>query len=205
VVDQKVSSREQPSPAEASTGDATRAAARLAALIALPVAVVAGLLAFRILGTSSGMSGAPAPGPSAPQASTPVTMSAPSLPAQTATVCRALLAALPDALRDRARRPVTAGAEQNAAYGDPPITLACGAGPLPSVAPTDDVYVMSGVCWYAVPGTDSTAWTAIDRTVTVTVTIPNSYESQGQWANEFSGPIVSAVPATTTVPFGCHG
>jgi Protein of unknown function (DUF3515) len=201
VVDQNVSDRAQPSPAEASTTHATRAAARLAALIAVPVAVVAGFIAFRILGTS----GTPVAAPSAPQASTPVTMRAPSLPAQTATVCRALLAALPDALRDRARRPVTAGAEQNAAYGDPPITLACDAAPLPSVAPTDDVYVMSGVCWYAVPGTGSTAWTAIDRTVTVTVTIPNSYQSQGQWANEFSGAIVSAVPATTTVPFGCHG
>jgi hypothetical protein len=41
--------------------------------------------------------------------------------------------------------------------------------------------------------------------VAVTVTIPNSYESPGQWANEFSGAIAASVPAISTVPFGCHG
>ncbi len=183
---------------------ATRGAARLAALIALPVAVVAGLLVFRVLGGF----GAPATHPSgspAPQATSTVPMAAPSLPDPAATVCRALLAALPDAVRDRKRRPVSAGPEQNAAYGDPAITLACGAGPPPSLAPTDDVYAMSGVCWYAAPGGDATAWTAIDRTVTVTVTVPNGYSNSGQWANEFSGPIVASVPARSDVPFGCHG
>jgi len=182
----------------------TRGAARLAALIALPAAVVAGLLVFRVLG-GFGAPAAHSSGSPVPQAISPVPMAAPSLPDPAATVCRALLAALPDAVRDRKRRPVSAGPEQNAAYGDPAITLACGTGPLPSVAPTDDVFAMSGVCWYAVPGGDATAWTAIDRTVTVTVTVPNRYENSGQWANEFSGPIVASVPARSDVPFGCHG
>ena len=178
----------------------TRTAARLAAVIALPVAVLAGILAFRILG---GPAARPAPSPSA-QATGPVAMAAPNLSPQTATVCRALLAALPDSLRDRRRRPVPAGPEQNAAYGDPPITLACGAGPLPSIDPTGEVYPLSGVCWYARPGRDTTAWTAVDRVVTITVTVPNSYAGQGQWVIEFSGPVISSVPSITAVPSGCH-
>jgi hypothetical protein len=173
----------------------------LAALIALPVALAAGYLVFRVL-TPAAHQG---PSPSVSLATSPVPMAAPSLAPQTATVCRALLAALPDRVRDRVRRPVTAGPEQNAAYGDPAITLACGAGPLPSVPQTDDVYVMSGVCWWAAPGPATTTWIAIDRTVAITVTIPNRYDSQGQWANEFSGPIVSSVPSVSTVPWGCHG
>jgi hypothetical protein len=181
-------------------------AARTAALIALPVAVVAGLVVFGVLGGF----GSPAPRPSSPPGSGsvtgPVGMAAPGLSEPAATVCRALVAALPGKLRDRTRRPVTAGPEQNAAYGDPAITLACGGGPRPSVDPTRDVYVLSGVCWYEVPGPDSsTVWTAIDRTVPVTVTVPAAYDPPGQWVIEFSGPVLSSVPATSYVPFGCHG
>ena len=55
-----------------------------------------------------------------------------------------------------------------------------------------DVYPLSGVCWYAVPGKDSTTWSTLDREVTITVTVPNSYSGQGQWVIEFSGPVVSS-------------
>jgi Protein of unknown function (DUF3515) len=170
----------------------------MAALIALPVAVVAGLVVFAVLGRL----GPAAPGPAA---SGPVSMAAPPLSEPTAAVCRALVARLPDALRDRTRRPVTAGPEQNAAYGDPPITLTCGAGPLPSVDPTGQVYGLSGVCWYSVPGDRSTVWTAVDRTVPVTVTVPDSYDQPGQWVIEFSRPVAFAVPPASKVPYGCKG
>jgi len=184
---------------------ATRGAARLAAGIALPVALLAGLLAFWVFGGFGGSDRAqPAASSPRPQATGPVAMPAPSLPARPATVCRALLSTLPDTLRDRTRRPVSAGPEQNAAYGDPAITLACGAGPRPSVDPVAEVYPLSGVCWYAVPGPDTTAWTALDREVTITVTVPNSYSGQGQWVIGFSGPIVASVPAVTSVPSGCR-
>jgi len=102
----------------------SRRAARLAALIALPVALVAGFVTFRVLapgGSASGDGAAPGGG-----ATTAVDVAAPSLAPRTATVCRALLAKLPATLGDLTRRPVTAGAEQNAAYGDPPVTVACG-------------------------------------------------------------------------------
>jgi hypothetical protein len=178
----------------------------MAALIALPVAVVAGLVVFGILGGFGSPATRPSTTPASGRAGGPVTMLAPDLPEQTATVCRALVAALPDTLRDRTRRPVTAGPEQNAAYGDPAITLACGGGPRPSVDPTRDVYVLGRVCWYEVPGPgSSTVWTAVDRTVPVTVTVPAGYDPPGQWVIGFSGPVRSSVPATSNVPFGCHG
>jgi Protein of unknown function (DUF3515) len=163
----------------------TRGAARLAALIAVPVAVVAGLLAFR------GLSRAGDPGP--------------TLPSVQATVaCRALLSQLPAALRDRPRRPVTAGAEQNAAYGDPAVTLACGAGPRPSVPPTADLLVLNNVCWYEVDDAGGTTWYAIDREVPVTVHLPAPYRPAAQWAIEFSNPIAGAVRSITAVPTGCR-
>jgi hypothetical protein len=179
----------------------------LAAVIALPAALVAGLVAYRVLGASQphpAPSASPTPQSSAPQSSAPVAMPAPPLAERPATVCRALLSRLPAALRDRQRRPVTSGPEQNAAYGDPAITLACG-GPAASVDPTGTVYPFGGVCWYAVAGPTASTWTTVDREVPVTVTVPNSYSGQGQWAFEFSTAIGIAVPPGGTPPSGCKG
>jgi hypothetical protein len=129
-------------------------------------------------------------------------MPAPPLADRPATVCRALLSRLPDALRDRQRRPVTSGPEQNAAYGDPAITLACG-GPAASVDPAALVYPLSGVCWYAVEGPNATVWTTVDREVPVTVTVPKGYTQPGQWVIEFSPAVATAVPKSTSKPTGC--
>jgi hypothetical protein len=180
----------------------TRGAARLAALIAVPVALVAGLVAFWTLGRS----GSDSPGPTLPsvQATGPVAMAAPPLSDDTAVACRALLSRLPDALRDRPRRPVTAGPEQNAAYGDPAATLACGAGPRPSIAPTDDLLVMDGVCWYEADEKDGTTWYAVDRQVPVTVHFPAAYQPPAQWAIQFSDPIALSLNPITDTPAGCH-
>jgi hypothetical protein len=171
-------------------------------VIALPVALVAGLIAYRVLSASPAGTAEASPSP-APQSTAPVTMPAPPLPERPATLCRALVFQLPGALRDRPRRPVTAGPEQNAAYGDPPITVACGTAPRPSVDPTATVYKLSTVCWYPVPGPAATVWTTVDREVPVTVTVPNSYPGQAQWVIEFSPPVDGAIPSISTVPSGC--
>ncbi len=55
-----------------------------------------------------------------------VALRSPALaPSDAAGVCRRSTAQLPATVVGRHRRPVS-GAEQNAAYGDPPITVACG-------------------------------------------------------------------------------
>ena len=134
-----------------------------------------------------------------------VALPAPSLDDRRAVVCRALVATLPNALRDLTRRPVDAGPQQNAAYGDPAITLTCGAA-VPSIVPTATVYPLSGVCWYAGERPDVTVWTTLDREVPVQVTVPRSYDAPGQWVIEFSAAVATAVPSTTSgVPSGCKG
>jgi hypothetical protein len=182
----------------------TRGAARLAALVALPIAVVAGLLVFRQLNDP----GPPTATPSAsatPRAvpSAPVPMAVPPLPAREATVCRALTSQLPADVRGLPQRKVTGGAEQNAAYGEPPITLSCGV-PAATFPPTDDVYRLNQVCWHAAPGGGGTVWTTVDREVPVRVVVPTGYEPAGQWTIAFSNPVAASVPSVAEgVPSGC--
>lgn len=181
---------------------ATRGAARIAALVALPVALLAGVLVFWAFGRATAPPAAKHP--PRPQATSTVTVPAPTLDTRAATVCRALLSQLPDAVRDRPRRPVSAGAEQNAAWGDPPITLSCGA-PAAHVAATDFLPVLNGVCWHTAQRPGATVWTTLDREVPVSVTVPAGYDSQGTWVQEFTGPIIAAVPSIRNVPSGCTG
>jgi hypothetical protein len=186
----------------------TRNAARWATIVTVPVVLLVGVLVFGALGGFSRANGSAAspsashPTPAA-SASGPVTMDAPKLSSRQAVVCRALLSQLPDHIGDLAERAVTAGSEQNAAYGNPAITLSCG-GAIPSYAPTDTVYPLNGACWLAVQQPGGTAWTTLDREVPVTVTVPSSYDPPGQRVIDFSGPVVSAVPAAAKIPYGCR-
>jgi hypothetical protein len=173
--------------------------ARIATLVAIPVALLAGALAYFGLRSV----GSPATRPSAgPAATGPVAVAAPALDEPTATVCRALVAALPNALGRRVRRPVSAGSEQNAAYGDPAVTLSCGA-PAVQVPEGDQVWVLSGVCWYAKQDATGQVWTTVDRGVPVRVAVPKVYDPPGQVVTYFSDPIANSVPATPSPPTGC--
>lgn len=183
----------------------SRAAARTATLIALPLALIAGGLAFWLLGgLGGGNGGKKAAGSPSPQPTSTVRMPAPSLAATPTTVCRGLIAQLPGTIRSAKRRPVSAGAEQNAAYGQPALRVACGVA-APKVASTATVYQLSGVCYLATKQRDgSSVWTTVDRKVPVAITVPASYSGAGQWAAEFSDPIAGSVPSSDTAPSGCH-
>jgi len=181
-------------------------AARLALVVALPVAVLAGLASLWAFGAFDRPG---APGGSGPSASPHVgATSAVEVPAgplsdRAAAVCRAVLAKLPSGVRDAPRRPVSDGPEQNAAYGDPPLTLACGAQPA-AAAPDAEVALLSGVCWHALRASaDTTVWTTLDREVPVRITVPDAYESPGQWVILFSGPLAAADPPLKSPPRGC--
>jgi len=194
----------------------TRSAALLAAAVAVPIALVAGLLiVWKFL--PSGDAATPAPSASAPAVarSAAVPMAAPKLDAHTAQVCLAVTSQLPTTLRDRPGRKVTAGPEQNAAWGEPPITLACGVtqptmcervdGGHPGCVPLDaTMYAMNGVCWWGQEGPAANVFTTMDREVAVRVTVPASYSQAAQWANEFSDAVVKTVKSKTAgVPTGC--
>ena len=91
-------------------------------------------------------------------------------------MCLAFIAALPVSLNGLPERHVSAGSEQNAAYGDPAVTAACG-------VPTSNS-VTSGP---------------------VAVTVPEEYAQPGQWTILFSDPLIQAMPSISDVPAGCHG
>ena len=169
----------------------TRTAAKIAAVVAVPVAVLTGIGAFALLTGGIEDTG-------------PVEMPARVLTADEEVICRALLSQLPDTVRDLEPRPVSAGPEQNAAYGDPPITLACGV-EAAEVAPTDRVWGLDGVCWVAAEQDDGTVWVTVDREVPVRVTVPSAYGGPGQWVAEFSRALAETVPPAPDPPTGCPG
>ena len=180
----------------------TRRAARLSALIAVPLAVIVGAVVFFSLHghVNAQAAATPSAAPSA-TSSAPVTMTAPALSAAHKQMCLAFIAALPTSVRDLSERHVTTGAEQNAAFGDPPVTAQCGA-PAATVAATDTIYPMSNVCWHAQTSGTTTVWTTVDREVPIAITIPATYADPGQWANEFSPAIVQTMPRIKT-PYNC--
>jgi hypothetical protein len=194
----------------------TRSAALVAAAIAVPIALIAGVLIFWRL-TPDQPAAAPGPTSSAvqPVPSTPVQLAAPRLPAHDAQACLALTSQLPDRVRNLPARKVSAGPEQNGAYGDPPITVQCGVAQPPmcqtitpgqtGCVPLDaDLLVMNGVCWYGYDGPATKLFTTMDREVAVQVGVPASYDQPAQWANEFSDAVVKSIKSkASAVPTGC--
>jgi hypothetical protein len=190
-----------------------RSAAVWATVVAVPVAVLVGLLVFARVNPEPQA----APASSAPVAvpATPVEMAAPRLGARPAQVCLAVTSQLPGQVRNLPARKVSAGPEQNAAYGEPPLTVACGvaqpqmcatldAGP--GCVPLDtELLLMNRVCWYAERTPDAAVFTTMDREVPVRVTVPTGYANPAQWANEFSDAVVRTVKSRTAgVPSGCR-
>ncbi|WP_319458959.1 DUF3515 family protein [Micromonospora sp. RTP1Z1] len=180
-----------------------RRAALVATLIALPVTVAVAGFTFAKLAPDE-PAAAPVPSATAarPQSTAPVELPAPTLAERPATVCRALVSQLPPRVRDLAQRPVTAGPEQNVAYGDPALTVACGGTP-PIVQPTDEVWSVNKVCWHAVQEADATVLTTVDRETPVRVRVPRQYEQPLQWVSPISDTIVAAVPSAKSAPQGC--
>jgi hypothetical protein len=142
-------------------------------------------------------------------------MAGPKLAARPAEVCLAVTSQLPVKVRDLAARKVSAGPEQNAAYGEPPLTVACGVAQPKMCASLDDTGTgcvpldtellnMNKVCWYASQQGDAAVFTTMDREVPVQVTVPKQYAQPAQWANEFSDIVVKTDKSITAgVPSGC--
>ncbi|MEV4638600.1 DUF3515 family protein [Actinoplanes sp. NPDC049548] len=192
-----------------------RSAALWATVVAVPVAVLVGLVIFFQMVPDDG----PVPAATATRPavvpSTPVQMAAPKLAARPAQVCLAVTSQLPEKVRDLVARRVSAGPEQNAAYGEPAITVACGVAQPRTCKSLDEtgsgcvpldseLLNMNRVCWYAEQQADATAFTTMDREVPVRVTVPRQYEQSAQWANEFSDVVVKTDKSISEgVPSGC--
>lgn len=173
---------------------------RLASVVALPLAAVTGIVVFQSMRPET----APKPSPIVVQPSGPVAVTPAPLSASSQAACGPLVEHLPEKIRSAVRRPVTDGARQLAAYGEPPFVLDCGV-PKVTVEMSDIVMGLSGVCWHSAPGTGgATVWTTVDRTVAVRVTMPSSYELQAQWVVGFSPAVAENIPRTSEpLPSGC--
>lgn len=191
-----------PAPGPGDRGT-TRQAALWATVVALPLTLIVGVLVFGQLRPGPAAT-TPTATPTAarPQSTAPVQMAAPALAERPATVCRALLSQLPATLRGLDQRPVTAGAEQNAAYGDPAVTLACGT-QTPNVPPDVELFVVNGVCWLPEQATGTLALTTVDREVPVRLTVPTGQTQTVEWAAPVSESIVASVPSLPKAPGGC--
>lgn len=193
-----------------------RRAALWATVVAVPVALIVGVVFFLAIRPDPAADPGAAPATPAAIPSTPVEMAAPKLDERTTLVCRAVTSQLPTAVRDRPARKVSAGPEQNAAFGEPPLTVACGV-PQPEMCTTvgqgggcvpldADVLTMNRVCWYGAVTGNGAVFTTMDREVAVRVTVPTGLENPAQWANEFSDTVVKTVKSRTKgVPTGCRG
>ncbi|MGX7670612.1 DUF3515 family protein [Plantactinospora sp. DSM 117369] len=190
------------SPTGAGPDRTTRQAALWATVVALPLTVLVAVLVFGQLSPDPVEKPAATPTSAAPQATTPVQMAAPALAERPATVCRALLSRLPATLRALAQRPVTAGPEQNAAYGDPAITVACGVA-RPAVPDVPDLWMINKVCWLTEHRDGGLVLTTVDREVPVRLSVPAGQEQTVQWAAPVSESLVASVPSVPDVPTGC--
>ncbi|MEV4131262.1 DUF3515 domain-containing protein [Dactylosporangium sp. NPDC049742] len=155
--------------------------ARIATVTAIPVALLVGVLAFWLLG---GFPKAEATGT--------VHTDAVAMDEATTVVCRALVARMPETLGGLHRRPVSAGTEQHAAFGDPAIVLSCGAIGKRAVPRDAQLVGVSGVCWYPEEHKQETVWTTIDRHVPLRVVVPK--KADGSWLSHLSAPITETVP-----------
>ena len=182
----------------------TRQAALWATVVALPLTALVAVLVFGQLNPDPVATPEPSPSSARPQSTAPVEMAAPALADRPGTVCRALLSRLPASIRDLGQRPVTAGPEQNAAYGDPALTVSCGV-PKPAVAPTADLWMVNKVCWLTEHGDGGLVLTTVDREVPVRLVVPQGQEQTVQWAAPVAESLVASVPSVPDVPTGCAG
>lgn len=158
----------------------------LAALIALPVALLTGVVVFTAMGGFDPNSRV--------HSGEPVSVTAPPSIAGADAACATLMKNLPKTLAGQDARVVTgAPANRAAAWGAPPIILRCGV-EKPAVV-VGDLPGIEGIFWYSRPVDSNVVWTTTDLTVNVEVTVPKSID-QGSTAviNPLAKPIRASIP-----------
>jgi uncharacterized protein DUF3515 len=133
----------------------------------------------------------------------PVAIAAAPAPQADADSCRALLAALPDALGDYHRaeavEPVPAGAAawQDDRSGDP-VILRCGLARPDDFVASSPLQAVDDVDWFRIGDQGRTTWVAVDRPVYVALTLPDG--SGPTPIQLISGAVAKAMPAVKPDP-----
>ncbi len=170
----------------------TRAAALIATALAIPVVIVVALAL------------APSSSSDAPKASSTavVSVSAPTPSPDALEPCAQVLSALPvqlDGYNPRQVHPYPDEGAPAVAWGDPAIVFQCGvARPAELVANSSAfVSLIDGVNWLPIAAGNATAFTVIDRSVYIRVTVPKSYPQPP--LAPISDAIAKVLPAVCTV------
>ena len=92
--------------------------------------------------------------------------------------CPALMQALPLDLLDEPSRLVDSDTPYAAAWGEPPVVLVCGVPQPAGLVPGEGLFTINGITWYVDQSDpEATVWTAVDRAVYVSVTLPPDVDS----------------------------
>jgi Protein of unknown function (DUF3515) len=103
-------------------------------------------------------------------------------------VCTALLGDLPATVLDNERRRAVPG-RFSAAWGDPPITLRCGAEKPPRLTATSQCFEVNGVGWFAEQASNGFLFTTIGRTTYVEVGVPSNYAPEANALVDLADPV----------------
>lgn len=110
----------------------------------------------------------------------------------TRTTCQSLVAATPESVLSSPRRRTTG--TLSTAWGDPPITLACGVPRPAGLTPTSECLEVDGVGWWHQDGVTGQLFTTIGRAAYVQVGVPNSYGNTGDALAELSRTVAAHDP-----------
>lgn len=108
--------------------------------------------------------------------------------------CTALMADLPETVRDEDRREVRPG-ELTAAWGDPPITLRCGVPQPPGLTRSSECWEVNGVGWFAEEAEGGMLFTTIGRGTFVEVGVPAGYTPHADALVNVAAPIEAHIPS----------
>ncbi|GAA4476024.1 hypothetical protein GCM10023094_14810 [Rhodococcus olei] len=171
--------------------DTRRSPALIAAAVALPVALIAGIVVAAVVAGRN-------------PALEPVALGSVPAPASGSPQCAALIDALPDKLGDFTRAELVNPAPEGAAAWQSAdaqeIVLRCGLDRPAEFDAASALQVVDGVQWLEIPGgegVDASTWFAVDRGVYVAVTIPHGL---GPTPLQDASVAVSTLPAAPIDP-----
>ena len=139
--------------------------------------LVAGVIVLAVVAGGGG--GTAAPPPTTSSAPRPVALVPVDAPDAGGADCAKLVKALPATLvsngKPLGRAEIAAPAPKAAVAWGPaesPVVLRCGLSRPPELTPTSSLRVISKVQWLPINGDDATTWYAVDRGVTIALTVP---------------------------------
>jgi hypothetical protein len=146
----------------------------LIAAIALPVAVIVGVVVLAAVVNSRPLA----------DVTDPLPVSAVDAPGAADPSCTSLMSALPDPLGQLPRRQLDQGSDPSlagvAAWGEPAVILRCGLPTPQELTCSAPIQVVNGVAWLPLSGSGAITYLAVDRPVRVALTVPDG-ASTGPW------------------------